>query len=88
MAFCYGATYATPTYLPPTVVNGDSKSDGNLYLDNETAINIGSQNDENNDSGIKLESSSSEQKQISPLLNDNETNLQNEKRRDSNPVGF
>ena len=86
ITFCYGAPYTTPTYLPPAVINGDSKIDGSFYPDNENTINTGSQNDENNDSGIKSESSSSEQKQTPPLLNDNETNLQNEKRRDLNSV--
>ncbi|CAF1153962.1 unnamed protein product [Rotaria sordida] len=89
LTFCYGPPYATPTYLPPTVTNnfnGDIKNNGNMiYSDNEIATNTGSQNDENNDSGIKSESSSSEQKQILLSSNDNNINFQEEKRRDSNP---
>jgi hypothetical protein len=62
ITFCYG-----PTYLPPTIgngFNGDAKLHANISSDNEHTI----ENDENNDSGIKLESS---------------TDYQEEKRRDS-----
>ncbi|CAF2403546.1 unnamed protein product [Rotaria sp. Silwood2] len=87
LTFCYGPPYATPTYLPPTITNnfnGDTKTNGNTYPDNETAPNTGSQNDENNDSGIKSEISSSEQKQTLLSSNDSNTNFQEEKHRDSN----
>ncbi|CAF0792830.1 unnamed protein product [Adineta ricciae] len=82
ITFCYGPHYATPTYLPN--LNGDLKTDGNSNPDNENLGNTGSLNDENNDSGIKSESSATEQKQTPPLVNENETNPSDEKRRDSN----
>ncbi|CAF0984640.1 unnamed protein product [Rotaria sp. Silwood1] len=87
LTFCYGPPYATPTYLPPTITNnfnGDIKNNGNTHSDIETATNIGSQHDENNDSGIKSETSSNEQKQTLLSSNDSNTNIQDEKRRDSN----
>ena len=86
ITFCYGPHYATPTYLPN--LNGDLKTDGNSNPDNENLGSTGSQNDENNDSGIKSESSSTEQKQTPPLVNENETNPSDEKRRDSNSVRY
>lgn len=66
------------TYLPSNQ-NNDSKNNGNIHSDN----------DEHNDSGIKSETSSNEQKPTSspppPLTaNDGTTNVQEEKRRDSN----
>ncbi|CAF3725532.1 unnamed protein product [Adineta steineri] len=86
ITFCYAPPYGAPTYLPS--LNGDTKTDGIIHPDNETTISTGCQNDENNDSGIKSESSSTEQKQTSPppppTTNDSDTNLQNEKHRDSN----
>lgn len=89
LTFCYGAPYTTQTYLPLTVnnsFNGDAKNNGNTYSDNETATYIGSQSDENNDSGIKSEISSSEQKQAPLSSNDSNTDIQDEKHQDLNPV--
>jgi hypothetical protein len=83
--FCCGIPYTTNSTYLPTNINGDSKNNGNIYSDNE---NLVSQNDENNDSGIKSETSSNEQKSTPPLLNDSNTNFQEEKRRDSNSVRF
>ncbi|CAF5201124.1 unnamed protein product, partial [Rotaria magnacalcarata] len=87
LTFCYGAPYGTPSYLPPTITNnynGDAKNNGTTHSDNETATSAASQNDENNDSGIKSETSTSEQKQTSLSSNDSNTTFQEEKRRDSN----
>jgi hypothetical protein len=80
--FCCGIPYTmNSTYLPPNV-NNDSKTNGNIYSDNEIPV---PQTDENNDSGIKSETSSNEQKSTSPSSNEKNTNFQEEKRRDSNP---
>jgi hypothetical protein len=81
MNYCCGIPYATnSTYLPPNI-NGDLKTN----FDHE---NFGRQNDENNDSGIKSETSSNEQKSTPPSSNDSHTNFQEGKRRDSNAVSF
>ncbi|CAF4988336.1 unnamed protein product, partial [Rotaria socialis] len=87
LTFCYGAPYGTPSYLPSTITNnynGDTKHNGTTHSDNETTTSAASQNDENNDSGIKSETSTSEQKQTSLSSNDSNTTFQEEKHRDSN----
>jgi hypothetical protein len=95
LAFCYGAPYATPTYLPPPVTNGfngDSKHynpsvlQTNSFVDeNEIKTTNESQQDDNNESENKSQSSSSSS------LNDGNTNAQQvsteqheDKYRDSN----
>ncbi|CAF3400706.1 unnamed protein product [Rotaria socialis] len=87
LTFCYGAPYGTPSYLPSTITNnynGDTKHNGTTHSDNETTTSAASQNDENNDSGIKSETSTSEQKQTPLSSNDSNTTFQEEKHRDSN----
>lgn len=89
LTYCCGTPYGPPTYLPQTVTNnynGDTKSNGNTHSDNEIAANSGSHNDENNDSGIKSETSTSEQKQTSLSSNDSNVNAQEDKRREINSV--
>ena len=83
MNYCCGIPYATnSTYLPPNM-NGDLKTN----FDHENLV--GGQNDEINDSGIKSETSSNEQKSTPPpSSNDSQTNFQEEKRRDLNSVRF
>jgi hypothetical protein len=97
LAFCYGAPYATPTYLPPPVTNGfngDSKHynnpsvlQTNSFVDeNETKTTNESQPDDTNETENKSQSSSSS-------TNDEKRNSQqvitekhDDKRRDSNSV--
>jgi hypothetical protein len=82
MNYCCGIPYATnSTYLPPNI-NGDLKTN----FDHENLG--GGHNDENNDSGIKSEISSNEQKSTPPSSNDSQINFQEGKRRDSNTVKF
>jgi len=76
--FCCGIPYPpNSTYLP----SDDSKNNENIYSDNE---NLLSNKDENNDSGIKSETSSNEQKSTPPSSNDSNTNFQEDKNRDLN----
>jgi hypothetical protein len=74
--FCCGITYANNSTYLPSNINDDLKINGNIYSDN----------DENNDSGIKSETSSNELKSTPPSSNDSNINFQEEKSRDSNSV--
>ena len=99
LAFCYGAPYATPTYLPPPVTNGyngesrhynntPSAVQTNSSVDEiETKATNESPPDETNESENKSQSSSASSS------NDGNTNSQQViteqhegKRRDSNSV--
>jgi hypothetical protein len=76
--FCCGISYANNSTYLPLNINDDLKSNGNIYSDN----------DENNDSGIKSETSSNELKSTPPSSNDSNMNFQEEKSRDLNSVKF
>ncbi len=92
LACCYGAPYATPTYLPPPVTNGfngESKNYTNNNNHQPTAIQTNSSGDEteakainespqdeNNENENKSQSSSSSSSSASS--NDGNTNAQQE----------